>query len=104
MTKPTVNRALHPPLLVGATSRLHSLHAGLLVLALLATPDVDKADCSSIVNHRTIAVTKVMDALHVYEKCIAAADKRSDCADEMQALDTAHDDFADTVADAQTCQ
>jgi hypothetical protein len=84
--------------------RLHSLSAGLVALALLAAPDADKADCSHLADRRTAAVAKVIDALRGYEKCVSSGDKRDDCAAEMQALDTAHDDFADVVDDAKTCQ
>ena len=90
--------------LTGVNSRLHSLSAGLVALALLAAPDADKADCSHLADRHTAAVAKVVEALRSYEKCVSSGDARNDCAAEMQALDTAHDDFADTVDDAKTCQ
>jgi hypothetical protein len=83
---------------------LHSLSASLLALALLAAPEADKGDCSHLADRRTAAVAKVIDALRGYEKCISSGDKGNDCAAEMQALDTAHDDYADAVEDAKTCQ
>jgi hypothetical protein len=46
----------------------------------------------------------VVDAMQNYAKCVSASDKRDDCAAEMQALDNAHDDFAEAVADARSCQ
>jgi hypothetical protein len=83
---------------------LHTLSAGLVALALLVAPDADKADCSSVADRYTAAVQRVVDALQGYAKCVAASDKRDDCAAEMQALDNAHDDFAEAVADAKSCQ
>jgi len=47
---------------------------------------------------------RVIEALHRYEKCVAASNARDDCAAEMEALDSAHDGFADAVADAKTCR
>lgn len=83
---------------------MHTLSAGLVALALLVAPDADKADCSSVADRYTAAVQRVVDALQGYAKCVAASDKRDDCAAEMQALDNAHDDFAEAVADAKSCQ
>jgi hypothetical protein len=88
----------------GGKSRLHSLSAGLLALALLVAPDADKAECGNLADRYTTAVAEVVDALRVYAKCVAASDKRDDCAAQIQALDDAHDDFADAVADAKACQ
>ena len=83
---------------------MHSLSAGLVVLALLVAPDADKADCGNLADRYTAAVAEVADALRVYAKCVAASDKRDDCAAQMQALDNAHDEFADAVADAKGCR
>jgi hypothetical protein len=88
----------------GGKSRLHSLSAGLLALALLVAPDADKAGCGNLADRYRAAVAEVADALGVYAKCVAASDKREDCAAQMQALDNAHDNFADAVADAKACQ
>jgi hypothetical protein len=90
--------------LTGVNSRLHSLSAGLVALALLAAPDADKADCSHLADRHMAAVAKVIEALRSYEKCVSSGDRRDDCAAEIQALDTAHDGFADAVDDAKTCQ
>jgi hypothetical protein len=83
---------------------LHILAAGLVALALLVAPDADKADCGRVGDRYTAAVARVVDAVQDYAKCVAASDKRDDCATEMQALDNAHDDFAEVVADAKSCQ
>ena len=90
--------------MAGAKSQLHSLSAGLLALAVLTAPDVKKADCGNLADRYTAAAAKVVDALRSYEKCVSSGDTRNDCAAEMQALDTAHDDFADAVDDAKTCK
>ena len=83
---------------------LHSLSAGLLVLALLAAPNTERADCGNLADSTRAAVAKVIEALRTYEKCIAASDGRADCEAEMQALDTAHDDFTDAVDAAKDCR
>lgn len=83
---------------------MHTLSAGFIALALLVAPDADKADCGTIGDRYTATVARVVDALQNYAKCVAASDKRDDCAAEMQALDDAHDNFADAVADAKTCR
>ncbi|MGC2415069.1 MAG: hypothetical protein WA459_20520 [Stellaceae bacterium] len=83
---------------------MYSLSAGLVALALLAAPDADKADCTTLADRYTAAVAQVVDALSLYAKCVSASAKKDDCAAEIRALDDAHDDFADAVADAKACQ
>jgi hypothetical protein len=90
--------------LTGGNSRLHTLSAGLVALALLTVPDAGKGECGAVADRYMAAVAQVVDALRSYAKCVAASDKRDDCAAEIQALDNAHDDFADAVADAKACQ
>ena len=62
MPRPSVNRAvaIHSP--IGATVRLYTLPAGLFMLAVAASPNVDKADCANLANHRTAAVAKITEA------------------------------------------
>jgi hypothetical protein len=85
--------------------RLYTLSASLVLLAVATTPNVDKdANCTNIGGRRTAAIAKVTDALQAYQKCVVSGDNNKDCADEMQALDDAHDDFADALADAKACQ
>ena len=83
---------------------MHNFSAGLVALALLVAPDADKTDCGTIGNRYTAAVSRVVDAVQNYAKCVAASEKRDDCAAEMLALDNAHDDFAEAVSDAKSCQ
>ena len=83
---------------------MHSIQASLIALAVLAAPNPDRIDCSTVGARYAGAVAKVMETLRTYEKCVASSEQRSDCADEMQALDTAHDDFADVVDDAKACR
>ena len=85
-------------------TRLHSLSGPLFALALLAAPNTDLADCGNAADRYTVAVGRVIDALHSYDRCVSHSAKRDDCAAEMQALDDAHDAFADTVADLQGCR
>ena len=83
---------------------MSSVHASLLALALLAAPTPDRSDCSTLGERYASAVAKVVEALRTYEKCVASSDKRNDCAAEIQALDSAHDDFGDAVDDAKDCE
>jgi hypothetical protein len=83
---------------------LHTLSAGLVALALLVAPDADKAYCGNVADRYTASLARVADAVQSYAKCVAASDKRDDCAAEMLALDNAHDDFAEAVADAKNCR
>jgi hypothetical protein len=83
---------------------LHSLSIGLAALALLAAPGADKADCGHLADRYTAAAAKVIDALRSYGTCVTSGDKHDDCAAEMQALDDAHDDFADAVDDLKACR
>jgi hypothetical protein len=92
------------PIRPGGNSQLHPLSAGLVALALLVAPNADKTDCGTIGDRYAATIAGVVDALKNYAKCVAASDKRDDCATEMQALDDAHDNFADVIADAKTCR
>jgi hypothetical protein len=83
---------------------VHNIHAGLFALAVLAAPPPQRIDCSTINARYASVVAKLMETLRAYEKCVGASEKRTDCAEEMQALDTAHDDFADVVDDAKDCK
>jgi hypothetical protein len=82
---------------------VQSIHASLIALAILTAPSPERVDCSAVGERYAGAVAKVMATLGAYEKCVASSEKRTDCADEMQALDTAHDDFVDVVDDAKAC-
>ena len=94
---------LDPLNMAGTNARVHTLSASLLTLALLAAPDAGKAECGRRADRYTAAAAKVIDALRSYEKCVLSGDKRDDCAAEIEALDAAHDDFADAVDDMKTC-
>lgn len=84
--------------------RLHSLSGGLIAVVLLVAPNTEQADCSNAAGRYAAAAGHVLEALHTYEKCIAAGPGSGDCAAPMQALDDAHDNFADAVADMAGCQ
>jgi hypothetical protein len=113
MPPPSVNRAVSRALVrPRATNRLHSLSVGAVLLALLVAPNTERADCGNAADRYDAAVAKVMGALHAYATCVSSNAKRrtkgatkgNDCTEEMQALDNAHDDFADAVADAKGCR
>ncbi len=83
---------------------MHSLSAGVVALALLAAPNTERADCGNAADRYTAAVTEVLAALRGYAACVASSARRDDCAAQIEALDNAHDDFADAVADAKECR
>ena len=83
---------------------MHSIYASFIAVVVLAAPTPERVDCSAIGTRYAAAVAKVTEALRTYEKCVASSEQRSDCADEMQALDNAHDDFVDIVDDAKECR
>ena len=83
---------------------MHSIHAGLIAMVVLAAPGPERLDCSTVSTRYDAAVAKVVETLRAYEKCVAARDKQNDCSTEMQALDSAHDDFVDVVDDAKDCR
>jgi len=90
--------------LTGVNNRVRHLSAGLIVLALLPAPNTERADCANLADRTRAAAAKVIDAIRTYERCVSSAGRGEDCEAEMQALDNAHDDFADAVADAKPCQ
>jgi hypothetical protein len=83
---------------------VHSIHASLLALTVMAAPGPERIDCSTVDARYAGVVAKLMETLRTYERCVASSEKRNDCAEEMQALDTAHDDFAEIVDDAKECR
>ena len=97
-------RGLFWTIRAGVKSRSLSLSGGLVALALLAAPHADKADCGNVADRYRAAIAQIANALRSYATCVAASDKRDDCAAEMQALDDAHDDFADAVDDWKACR
>ncbi len=104
MLEPSVNRAVSLLTPAGLTSRLHSLSAAAVALALLVVPNTERADCGHAADRYKAAVAEVIDALRSYAKCVSSSDTHDDCAAQIQALDNAHDDFADAVADAKACR
>jgi hypothetical protein len=83
---------------------VHSIHASLLALAVLAAPSPERIDCGTVSARYAGVVAKLIETLRTYERCVGSSEKRTDCAEEMQALDTAHDDFAEIVDDAKDCE
>ncbi len=104
MVEPSVNGVCRNRPSAGAERRRQDLAGGFLALALLGVPDVDSADCGHIADRYTAAVVRVAAALRGYARCVATSNQRDDCAAEMRALDAAHDNFADAVADAKDCR
>ena len=69
----------------------------LILIAAVVSPPTDTSDCNSAGQEYGKAVASATAALRKYEDCISASHGRSDCAAEIEALDNAHDDFADAV-------
>jgi hypothetical protein len=75
-----------------------------LVLALVPAPNAAIADCANVAARYDAAVGRVIAASREYQACVAASNQQDDCAIQIQALDNAHDGFAQAVADAKDCQ
>jgi hypothetical protein len=75
----------------------------MLALALVPAPNPAIADCANAAQRYNAAVGRVVQALRAYGACIAASNQRDDCAGEIEALDNAHDGFAQAVTDAKDC-
>ena len=82
---------------------LLSVAAPLVVLALIAAPNTKAAGCIGAEARYKAAVGSVVDALRRFEACVAGSNKRDDCTTEFEALDSAHDDFAEAVEDLKNC-
>ena len=83
---------------------MHSLSATLAALALLAAPNAETVDCGSVAERYAASLAKVMEAIDTYRKCVSSSDKQNNCAAQIEALDNAHDEFADAVGDAKDCK
>ena len=83
---------------VGMKVRTHAL-SGIAVALALTSPPIADRDCRVASERREIAVSQVINALRAYEKCILSGQKRDDCAGQLDELDSAHDEFADSVAE-----
>jgi hypothetical protein len=75
----------------------------LVAIALMAAPNVKEADCTGAANRYKLAVVKVAEAIRTFEKCVASGDKRNDCTEEFDALDSAHDDFVEAIESLKAC-
>jgi hypothetical protein len=73
--------------------------ASLITLAVIVVPAADNNDCRTATTQFDESVAKLTAALRTYEDCVNNSKGRNDCAAEMKALDDAHDDFEDAVAD-----
>jgi len=74
--------------------------AGLVVAALtLTSPPIADRGCRVASERREAAVSEVFNALRAYEKCILSGQNRDDCSRQFDDLYSAHDEFADSVAE-----
>ena len=81
--------------------RLHYAAGWIAAVAVVSPPQTEPTDCASATQQYKENVEAVLAALHKYEACISGSNGRDKCAAEMQALDSAHDDFEDTVTDIE---
>jgi hypothetical protein len=81
--------------------RLHYMAGWIAAVAVVTPPQTEPTDCASATQQHKENVEAVMNALRKYEACVTASKGRDKCAAEMQALDSAHDDFEDTVTDIE---
>jgi hypothetical protein len=80
---------------------LHFAAGWIAALAVVTPPQTEPSDCASATEHYKQTVEAVTEALRKYEACVSSSNARERCAAEMQALDDAHDDFEDTVAEIE---
>jgi hypothetical protein len=78
--------------------RSHAFSVMLIALTLTSPPTANR-DCRLASERRETAVAQVIDALRAYEKCILSNQTRDDCAGQLDELDSAHDEFADSVTE-----
>jgi hypothetical protein len=72
---------------------------------LLIAPSPDALDCANAMSAYNAALAKLRSALGTYQRCIEESNGRDKCAGEIQALDQAHDNFEDALADyTSSCQ
>jgi hypothetical protein len=84
--------------------RLHYAAGWIAAVAVVTPPQTEPADCAGATQQYKENVQAIMAALRKYETCINGSNAHDKCAAEMQVLDSAHDDFEDTVADIEkTC-
>jgi hypothetical protein len=84
--------------------RLHFAAGWIAAVAVVSPPSTEPSDCAGATEHYKETVAAVTASLRKYEACVSASNGRDHCAAEIQALDSAHDDFEDTVADIEkTC-
>ena len=81
--------------------RLHYAAGWMAAVAVVTPPQTEPADCASATQQYKETVQGVMSALRKYEACVNGSNARDKCAAEIQALDSAHDDFEDTVTDIE---
>ena len=81
--------------------RLHFAAGWMAAVAIVTPPQTEPTDCASATQPYKENVKAVMNALRKYEACVSGSNGRDKCAAEIQALDSAHDDFEDTVTDIE---
>ena len=80
---------------------LHAAAALVAVVAVASPPQTEPTDCAGATEHYKETVEAVTAALHKYEACVSGSNAHDHCAAEMQAVDSAHDDFDDTITDVE---
>lgn len=82
-------------------ARLHMAAGWIATLAVVTPPQTEPSDCAGATEHYKQTVEAVTGALKKYEACVSGSNAKDRCAAEIQALDDAHDDFEDTVAEIE---
>lgn len=85
-------------------TRSPTLYASFAAFALVTAPNMPSAECGNTTEAYKSSVADVANALRAYAKCVAFSNGHDDCAAEIQALDNAHDNFVDAVADMKDCK
>jgi hypothetical protein len=72
----------------------------LLVFVVASMADSNTDACQRVAMRYEIAAAAITDALHSYEKCIAASRGRDTCSAEFSDLDVAQDRFETAVSES----
>ena len=68
-------------------ARLHAFTATVVALTLTTPPNTDR-NCRVASERREAAVSQVIDAPRTYEKYVLSDQKRNDCAEQLDELDS----------------
>ena len=73
------------------------------MLALIAAPNLRRAECIAAASRHAATVAGVAEALRAYAECVASRDRSNDCGNEIEAVDAAHESFTAALDKLRDC-